>query len=56
MAIWKTRVLKNEIAAETAPLFNAVKNDELKILNPLIIYDIENNLIAVVVICNKPAS
>lgn len=30
--IWKTNVLKNEIAAEIGPLFSAVKNDEPKIL------------------------
>lgn len=38
---WNTKVLINEIIAETSPLFNAVKNDEANILNPLIIKDIE---------------
>ena len=33
-ATWKTHVLKNEIAAETAPFDRAVKKDEAKILNP----------------------
>ncbi len=41
IAIWNTSVLINEIIAETTPLFSAVKNDELYILNPLIMYDIE---------------
>ena len=27
-AIWKTSVLRNEISAESRPLFNAVKNAE----------------------------
>ena len=36
IAIWKISVLKNEIAAETTPLFNAVKNEDAKILIPLI--------------------
>lgn len=49
IAIWNTNVLMNDITAETSPLFNAVKNDELYILNPLIIYDSENILIALVV-------
>ena len=46
IAIWNTNVLKNDITAETSPLFNAVKNDELNILNPLIKYVIENIFIA----------
>lgn len=54
--IWNTNVLINEIAADTTPLFNAVKKDEANILKPLIIYDVENNLIAVVVILNKLSS
>ena len=33
---WNTSVRKNEMAAETPPLFSAVKNEEAKILNPLI--------------------
>lgn len=33
-AAWNTTVRKNEIAAETPPLFNAVKNDEPKIAYP----------------------
>ena len=36
MRIWKTKVLKKEIIAETTPSFSAVKNDELKMLIPLI--------------------
>ena len=32
--IWKTAVLDVEIIAEISPLFNAVKNDEPKILKP----------------------
>lgn len=36
IAIWKIKVLKNEMAAETTPLFNAVKNDDAKMLIPLI--------------------
>lgn len=53
IAIWKSSVLKKDIIAETSPLFNAVKNDDAKILKPLIKYDIENILIAVVVISSK---
>ena len=30
----KTTVRRKEIAAETIPLFNAVKNEDAKILNP----------------------
>lgn len=56
IAIWNTSVLINEIIAETTPLFSAVKNDELYILNPLIMYDIENNLIALVVISSSSIS
>lgn len=33
-AIWNTRVLIKEMAAEISPLFRAVKNDEPKIANP----------------------
>ena len=33
--IWKTRVLRNEIIAETPPLFSAVKKDEPKMLKPV---------------------
>ena len=36
IAIWKSSVLKKEIAAETTPLFNAVKKEDAKILMPLI--------------------
>ena len=49
ITIWNTSVLKNDIAADTNPLFKAVKNDDAKIFNPLIKYDNENNLIALVV-------
>ena len=31
---WNTSVLKNEIIADTAPLFNAVKKDDVKIFIP----------------------
>ena len=31
---WKSSVLKNEISAETKPLFNAVKKPEPKIFTP----------------------
>ena len=31
----KTRVLANEIRAETGPLFRAVKNEEANILKPM---------------------
>lgn len=34
---WNTKVLKNDIKAETNPLLSAVKNDEANILNQLII-------------------
>ena len=54
--IWNTIVLKNEITAEITPLFNAVNNDEVNILNPLIIYVIENNLMALAVISTNSAS
>lgn len=56
IAIWNTNVLKNDITAETSPLFNAVKNDELNILNPLIKYVIENIFIAFVVISSNSIS
>lgn len=32
----KIKVRRNEIAAEIPPLFNAVKNEEAKTLNPVI--------------------
>lgn len=32
--IWNTSVRKNEIAADTPPLFKAVKNEDVKILIP----------------------
>ena len=32
--VWKTRVRRNEIIAETPPLLSAVKNDEPKMLYP----------------------
>lgn len=56
IAIWNSSVLKNEIAADTIPLFSAVKNDELNMLNPLIKYDIENILIAFAVMFNSSIS
>ena len=31
---WNTSVRKNEMAAEMAPLFSAVKNADAKMLNP----------------------
>lgn len=33
--IWKTRVRRKEIIAEVKPSFNAVKNPEAKIANPI---------------------
>ena len=33
-ADWNTNVLKNDIEAETSPLFSAVKNAEAKMANP----------------------
>ena len=33
-AVWKISVRKKEMAADTAPLFSAVKKEEAKILNP----------------------
>ena len=51
-----TTITIGSIAAETTPLFNAVKNDELNILKPLIIYDNANNLIALVVISSNSIS
>lgn len=56
LTTWNTKVLKNDITAETNPLFKDVKNDEAKILNPLIMKDIENNRIAIVVISNNSIS
>lgn len=41
-ANWKTKVLKNETIAEMTPLFNAVKKDEINILNPAKIKTKEN--------------
>ena len=32
--VWKTSVRRNEIAAETAPLFSAVKKDDRKMFMP----------------------
>ena len=46
--IWNTNVLKKEIIAETRPSFKAVKNDELNILNPLIIYESANKSIYII--------
>ena len=42
--VWNKSVLKNEIAAETAPLLSPVKNDDVKILKPEKIKDNENSL------------
>ena len=39
--LWKTRVRRKDIAAETAPLLSAVKNPEAKILKPAKIKCIE---------------
>jgi hypothetical protein len=36
-AIWKTMVLKKAITADIVSLFKAVKKDEVKIENPVII-------------------
>lgn len=55
-ATWNTKVLKNDIVAETNPLFKAVKNDEAKILNPLTMKDNEKKRIAIVVISNNSIS
>ena len=33
--IWKRSVLANEMAAETIPLFKAVKKEDPKMLNPI---------------------
>lgn len=41
IAICKIKVLVKEIIAEILPLFKAVKNDEVKILNPRIKYESE---------------
>ena len=40
-AIWNTKVLKKEIAADTAPSLRAVKKEEAKILKPQIKNDID---------------
>ena len=53
---WKNNVLKNEINAETNPLFKAVKNDDANILNQLTKYEIEYNLNALIVIFNSSSS
>jgi hypothetical protein len=47
--IWNNNVLKNEISADTAPLFRAVKKEEPKIPNPLNKNEAENNRNALVV-------
>ena len=47
--IWNNNVLKNEISADTAPLFRAVKKEEPKIPNPLNKNETENNRNALVV-------
>ena len=36
IATWNTNVLKNDIRADTNPLFSAVKKDDANILNQLI--------------------
>ena len=36
MITWNTNVLRNEMTADIRPLFNAVKNDDPKILIPMI--------------------
>ena len=51
-----TNVLKKDIIPETTPLFSAVKKDDANILNPLIRYANENNLIALVVISSNSIS
>ena len=43
-AVWNTSVRKNETAAEIAPLFNAVKNEDVKIFIPARINENENIL------------
>ena len=56
IATWNTKVLKNDISADTKPSFNAVKKDDANMLNQLIIYDNEYNLIALIVISNNSLS
>ena len=41
IAVWNTNILRNDTAADTAPLLSAVKNDEVNILSPLKRYDAE---------------
>lgn len=54
--IWKTMVLKNEINAETGPLFNAVNMDEPKIFIPANKNINEKILNPLIVSANKSAS
>ena len=49
IAIWNTNILRNDTAADTAPLLSAVKNHEVNILSPLKRYATEYILIASVV-------
>lgn len=55
-ASWNTSVLRNETAADIAPLFSAVKNDEVNILNPENRNVNENSLNACTVISNSSLS
>ena len=54
--IWKTSVLKNDIAADIAPLFRAVKNEDANILNPDITNENANILKACFVSSNSSLS
>ena len=55
-ADWNTSVRRNEMAAETAPLFSAVKKPEVKMLKPASRNDHANSRKAWTVRANRPAS
>ena len=54
--IWNSSVRKKLMAADTAPLFSAVKNAEPKMLNPDRIKLIDYSFMPWVVSASRPAS
>ena len=54
--IWNSSVRKKLMAADTAPLFSAVKNAEPKMLNPDRIKLMEYSFMPCIVSASRPAS
>ena len=54
--IWNISVRANDTIAEIRPLLRAVKNDEVKMLNPINMNEMEYMRIAVAVISSKSLS